>query len=424
MSRFRLIVRFLVPMAVVAAWLPVLGASPVAAGGFPYAFTNSNPITIPSSGPASPYPSSITVSGVPAVASTIVVQLTNINHAFSSDVDILLRGPLGQTVVLISDTGGSGAWVGVTLELNDDASQSLPTTTVDTPSGAYRPTNFSDGVPPSDSYPSPAPPGPYGSALAAFEGKDPNGTWHLFVVDDDPGAAGAIYSWTIFFDVVQMSTGDVSVTEGDSGTLNMIFGVFLSSQASFPIFVDFVTADGTAKSPTDYEGRSGTRVFFPGQTHKRVSIAISGDTAQEGNETLFLRLRDAEGATLTDDSALGTIVDNDAPTISVNDVSQTEANSGTNKTYAFKVTLSKPGTNTITVQYATANGTAVAPGDYTAKALTTLTFSPGVVSKTVNVTVKGDNLDEANEVFYLNLSNATNATIADGQGMGTIVDND
>jgi hypothetical protein len=70
-----------------------------------------------------------------------------------------------------------------------------------------------------------------------------------------------------------------------------------------------------------------------------------------------------------------------------------------------------------------ANGTAVAPGDYTAKS-GSLSFSPGVVTRNLTVTVKGDNLSEDDETFFVNLSNPTNATIADAQGVGTIVDND
>ena len=78
----------------------------------------------------------------------------------------------------------------------------------------------------------------------------------------------------------------------------------------------------------------------------------------------------------------------------------------------------------MTARYATANGTATAPGDYTAIAATTLTFAPGQTSKTITVAVKGDTLDEANETFFVNLSSAVNATIADGQGLGTIRDDD
>src|SRR5262249_35111374 len=78
----------------------------------------------------------------------------------------------------------------------------------------------------------------------------------------------------------------------------------------------------------------------------------------------------------------------------------------------------------VTVQYATANGTATAPADYTAIPLTTLTFNPGQTTKTVTVAVNGDMLDEANETFVVNLSAPTNATIADNQGVGTITDDD
>jgi hypothetical protein len=87
------------------------------------------------------------------------------------------------------------------------------------------------------------------------------------------------------------------------------------------------------------------------------------------------------------------------------------------------VTLSAASGQTITVAYATANGTATAPADYTATS-GTLTFAAGVTSQTVNVAVVGDVLDEATETAVLNLSNATNATIADSQGVLTITDND
>jgi len=120
----------------------------------------------------------------------------------------------------------------------------------------------------------------------------------------------------------------------------------------------------------------------------------------------------------------GTITVRDAtPSLAINDVTVTEGNSGTVNA-AFTVGLSAPSGRTVTVSYATANGTATAPDDYTAIAATTLTFTPGQTSKTVTVAVKGDALDEANETFQVNLSAATNATIADGQGIGTITDDD
>ena len=108
--------------------------------------------------------------------------------------------------------------------------------------------------------------------------------------------------------------------------------------------------------------------------------------------------------------------------ISIGDVTVTEGNTGT-RAATFTVTLSAASTQTVTVAYATGNGTATAGSDYQA-ASGTLTFAPGETSKTITVLVNGDRLGEPNETFFVNLSSPTNATIADGQGVGTIVDDE
>ncbi|MCB9077788.1 MAG: hypothetical protein H6631_09370 [Anaerolineaceae bacterium] len=108
--------------------------------------------------------------------------------------------------------------------------------------------------------------------------------------------------------------------------------------------------------------------------------------------------------------------------LTVNDVTVSEGNSGTTSA-AFTVALSPAAGQTVTVDYATANGSATANGDYTAQS-GTLTFTPGQVEKTVTIAVKGDGNDEPDENFTLNLSNAANADIIDGQGVGTIIDDD
>src|SRR4029078_11759500 len=87
------------------------------------------------------------------------------------------------------------------------------------------------------------------------------------------------------------------------------------------------------------------------------------------------------------------------------------------------VKLSKVSAQTVTVQFAVAGGLAVAGKDFDAQS-NTLTFAPGETSKTINVSVRGDLIDEYDENFYVNLSSATNAELSDGQGLGTIVDND
>jgi hypothetical protein len=108
--------------------------------------------------------------------------------------------------------------------------------------------------------------------------------------------------------------------------------------------------------------------------------------------------------------------------MSIGDASITEGNSGT-KSLTFTVVLSATSSQPVTVTYATANGTATAGSDYQS-ASGTLTFNPGETTRTITVPVNGDRLHEANETFFVNLSNATNATIADGQGVGTIVDDE
>ena len=110
------------------------------------------------------------------------------------------------------------------------------------------------------------------------------------------------------------------------------------------------------------------------------------------------------------------------PALRVSNVAVTEGNSGS-KLAVFKVRLNRVSGKRITVRYATARRTARAPSDYAAKS-GTLTFLPGQVLKKVSVIVKGDRRDEANETFFLRLSRAVNAAIADARGKGTIVDND
>jgi hypothetical protein len=110
------------------------------------------------------------------------------------------------------------------------------------------------------------------------------------------------------------------------------------------------------------------------------------------------------------------------PTLRIADANVIEGNSGT-KPLTFTVKLSKTWPQPVTVHWTTANGSATAPRDYLANN-GTLTFAAGQTSKTVTVQVKGDTLDEPNRVFYVLLSGATNATIADPNASGGIVDND
>jgi chitinase len=221
-----------------------------------------------------------------------------------------------------------------------------------------------------------------------------------------------------------LSVSNVTSAEGNSGTSYAKFTISLSRPKSEAITVDFETDNGTAIAPADYRSKSGTKVFLPGQTTKTVSVAIVADSTQESAETFFLNLVDPDGATVADGQGLGTITDDDGPvTISINDISVIEASGTNTKTAIFTVSLSRAPSEPVTVSYATADGTATAPSDYTAKS-GTLTFSSDTLTRSLGVITIGDNTLEPDETFVVNLSNPVNATIGDGQGQCTLVNND
>jgi hypothetical protein len=221
-----------------------------------------------------------------------------------------------------------------------------------------------------------------------------------------------------------LSVGDVSVTEGNAGIATATFTVTLTASVSQTVTVNYATANGTATTAGgDYQAASGTLTFAPGQTSQTVSILVNGDTLNEANETFYLNLSNPVGATLARGSATGTILNDDpVPSLSVNDVSVLEGNSGTTGA-VFTISLSAPSGQTVMVNYATANGTATASSDYTSTS-GTLTFAPGQTSQQVYVWVNGDTTPESNETFTFNLSSPLNATIARTQGTGTILNDD
>ena len=219
-----------------------------------------------------------------------------------------------------------------------------------------------------------------------------------------------------------LAINSLSVTEGNTGTVNAVFTVTLNAASGQTVTVNYTTANGTATAPADYTTKSGTLTFAAGTTTQTISIAVVGDVVSEPSQTFVVNLSGATNATIATAQGTGTIVDNDTPAIAVNSVTVTEGNSGTANA-VFTVTLSQTSAQTVTVNYATANGTATSPADYTAGS-GTLSFAAGTTSRTINVAVVGDTLDEANETFVVNLSSPVNSTIATAQGTGTITDND
>ncbi|HSS19128.1 MAG TPA: Calx-beta domain-containing protein [Pyrinomonadaceae bacterium] len=221
-----------------------------------------------------------------------------------------------------------------------------------------------------------------------------------------------------------ISINDVTVTEGNAGTIVASFTVSLSDASSQDITVTYTTADNTGTAVSDYVAASGTVTFNPGQTSKPVSITVNGDTTFETDESFFVNLTSPTNATISDGQGSGTITNDDTqPTISINDITVSEGNAGATSA-GFTVSLSNASSQMITVNYATANGTAIAGSDYVSSS-GTVTFTPDQTSQPVSITVNGDQLNEAASLtFNVNLSAPTNATIADNQGVGTITDDD
>jgi hypothetical protein len=220
--------------------------------------------------------------------------------------------------------------------------------------------------------------------------------------------------------------GDAAVPEGNSGTTPATFNITLSGVSSVPVTVNYSTADGTATvADADYQSVNDSVTFAAGETSKPVSIPVNGDTKFETDETFFVNLTGASGATVGDGQGQGTIQnDDDAPSFSINDVSQAEGDSSTT-TFTFTVTKTGATALSASVDYSTADGTAtVADGDYVAVPPTTLTFAPNETAKQVFVTVNGDTRPEVDETFFVMLGNPNTATIADNTGMGTIRNDD
>lgn len=226
-----------------------------------------------------------------------------------------------------------------------------------------------------------------------------------------------------------ISVNDVSVNEGNSGTTPATFTVSLSQASGKTVTVNYATSDDTATQPSDYASASGTVTFNPGDTSKQVTVNVNGDTTVEPDERFHLDLATPANATIADALGVGTITNDDVgsppatPTLAIGDATvNPEGNSGTTNA-TFTVTLSSASLSSVTVNYATSDDTATQPGDYTAGS-GTLTFAPGDTSKTISVPVVGDTVPEPNEAFSLDLSSPAGATLSDGHGVGTIVDDD
>ena len=280
-------------------------------------------------------------------------------------------------------------------------------------------------------------------------------------------------------DSAALSINDVTLAEGAAGTTSFTFTVTLSAAVDSPFSVDFATADGTATTADgDYQAASGALNFSgaAGET-QTITVLAGGDAKAEPDETFLVNLSNVaaggRGVTLADNQGVGAITNDDAssgPALTITDVTMSEGVRGTTR-FTFTVTLTEASSGPVTVRYATSDGTAVAvqqnhgsgeeededndedeqedngegeetagaaswnsdggngngrsgPGDYVGVS-GALTFAGQAgETKTITVIVLGDKKVEADETFYVGLTDAVGAAIADAQGVGTIQNDD
>jgi Calx-beta domain len=234
---------------------------------------------------------------------------------------------------------------------------------------------------------------------------------------------------------------DVMLNEGNVGPTNFVFTVTKSGLTELSATVDYATAAGPTEPATgastcgagvDYESLSDVLTLAPADAAMNITVHVCGELVYEADQTFVVNLSNASNATIADNQALGTIQNDDAPpSLSIADVTLDEGNSGSTS-FNFSVTKSGLTELPISVGYSTGGGTASAGGvcgptgmpDYV---MTSGTLSIPAVdpSATIAITVCPESVFELDQTFYVNLSSTpTNATITDGQGLGTIVNDD
>jgi hypothetical protein len=227
---------------------------------------------------------------------------------------------------------------------------------------------------------------------------------------------------------LSISVSDVDHVRSTTLATTARFTVRLSGApaAGEQVTVQASTANGTGVAGTDYTALPATTLTFaPGEQTKSVDVTVAKKARSYAAKTFNLVLQNpSASAVLGDPTGVARLRSPGSaaalPTLSVSDVAVLRPPFLT-KSATFTVTLSAPSTSTVTVAYATADGTAtVANGDYVA-ASGTLTFNPGQVSKTVPVTFRASPRRGLHHTFDLVLSSPTGATLADTAGTARLI---
>lgn len=232
-----------------------------------------------------------------------------------------------------------------------------------------------------------------------------------------------------------LSIADVSIAEGDSGVAQAAFAVRLTWPSTSRVTYDIGTFDSggnvDATADADYRASSMTGQSIPaGQTSASFVVTINGDTMAEANETFLVAATRVAGAVELKNVATGTIRNDDANTLWIDDASVIEGDTGT-KPMTFTIRLSRPSTLPVTYDIATADlppsalFRATAGVDYVAKRLTGEVMPPGATSRTFTVTIINDTVEELiGESFNVDVSHAAGIVVVDARADGNIVDDE
>jgi len=335
-------------------------------GTLPPPVANPASITIPNSGAGTPYPSVINVSGITGPVTKVTATLHSLTHTFPGDLDVLLVGPGGQKVMLMSDAGGGTDVNNVTLTFEDGA-PAIGATIV---SGTFAPTNIGTA----DPFPAPAPAAPYGAALSAFNGVNPNGTWQLFVVDDAAGDLGAFAGgWSLTFTAAPLCASQpctlncpptvfVSTAPDQPGatvtfpapTLSGSCGVVSTTPLSgsfFPIGTTTVNASSAASAatcafdvvvtdaqPPSIEGLSVTPSVINSNNHKMIDVTVSYTSSDNSGASSVCSLSVTSSEPLNGSGDGNTEADWEVIDATHVRLRAERAGNGTDRTYTITVT--------------------------------------------------------------------------------------
>jgi len=341
-------------------------------------------------------------------------------------VDLVVANHMRDTLALIPGNG-AGVFAGptfinvgqgpsglVTGDFNDDGLLDVATSYIDTAvisvllnngaGGLSAPRNFVGG-------------GPHGSLAVA----DFNGDGLPDLATEGISIFLNSCSSVIAPSLPTLTINNVSIGENQA---NAIFEVSLSSVSAQTVSVHYQTTGQTAVTGADFQTTSGTLTFAPGEVIKTIAVPLLDDSLNEFTEAFFLNLHHPVNAVIMKGLGTGSIVDSDpVPTVTLNNVSVVEGNSGTTQAN-FGVALSSPSGKLIQLTYSTADLSATAGSDYQAASNVILNISAGSSSASISVPVNGDTAIEPDETFALNISNAVNATISGASATGTILDDD